>query len=149
MSTPCSITAKCNDGKLRTIYCHYDGHLFSAGQVLFEHFQNQKKIEELIRLGDISSLEPSIECPPGHSFKNPTNGHTVFCMRDRKQKGSSFEAYVGDTLRECIRENFQAFNYFWDGQEWMLVNYYYDDKKVEWIVECKILEKIEEPCDTI
>ena len=144
MSTSCSITIKCQDKKIRTIYCHYDGYLSAAGQTLLNHFQSQKKIEQLVRLGDISSLEYSIDCPPGHTFENPTNGHTISYIRDRKQTGSSFEAYVGETLRECMRENCQAFNYFWDGQEWMTVNHYHDTKKWEWVTECKILEKIVE-----
>jgi hypothetical protein len=118
MGTPSSITAKCNDGKFRTIYCHYDGYVAYNGVILFKHYQDQQKIEEMLALGDISSLKESIECPEGHSFESPSEGNTVFYGRDRGEDGS--EAFAADSLLVCRFDNKQDYNYYWDGKNWYI-----------------------------
>lgn len=42
------------------IYCHYDGYPSNNGKILLEHYNNTNKIMELLALGDISTLAPSI-----------------------------------------------------------------------------------------
>jgi hypothetical protein len=115
MATPSSITAKCNDGRFRTIYCHFDGHVSHNGVILFENYQDQQKIEELMALGDISSLDKSIECPEGHSFENPIKGYSVFYGRDRGEKVKPYSSF---SLITCRFDNKQDYNYYWDGENW-------------------------------
>jgi hypothetical protein len=38
-----------------SIYCHWDGHIETNGKILFENY-NREKTEQLIALGNISSL---------------------------------------------------------------------------------------------
>lgn len=47
-------------GRVRGIYCHYDGDLEGVGAVLRKHYLDLKKIEELISLGPISCLRENI-----------------------------------------------------------------------------------------
>lgn len=105
MSTHSSITAKCKDGKFRSIYCQFDGYLEHVGKVLFEHFQDQQKIEDMMSLGDMSSIEASIEC-------------SVFYKRDRGE--NDVDCCVCDSKDECFEQNDQAYNYFWDGEKWFV-----------------------------
>lgn len=47
-------------GKVRSIYCHFDGYPSGVGKTLLEHYRSTAKVEELIALGDISALAPEI-----------------------------------------------------------------------------------------
>jgi len=118
MSTHSSITAKCNDGKFRSIYCQFDGYIDGNGQILFEHYQDQQKIEDMMALGDMSSLDVSIECPEGHSYETPVEGYSRFYGRDRGKK--DIDCLICDTLEECLNKNDQCYNYFWDGEKWLV-----------------------------
>ena len=44
---------------VKSVYCHWDGYLEHNGAILQEHY-NSAKANELVSLGDLSSLRPSI-----------------------------------------------------------------------------------------
>ncbi len=117
MATPSSITAKCNDGRFRTAYCHSDGFVDHNGVILFEHFQDQQKIEDMLALGDMSFLQPSIECPEGHSFTIGIKGYSIFYGRDR---GEEVKPCSSSSLITCRSDNKQPYNYYWDGKDWYI-----------------------------
>jgi hypothetical protein len=92
------------------VYCHWDGYLDHNGKILQEHY-NSAKANNLVALGDISSLRKGVEIPEGveHTFDNPADGVTVFYGRDRGETGvdfrsvNSFELFlkrVSDTCAE-------------------------------------------------
>lgn len=56
MSTRSRIGMKMPDGTIKSIYCHWDGYPEGVGKVLEKYYNDPKKIEELLDLGDISSL---------------------------------------------------------------------------------------------
>lgn len=56
MSTRGRIGLKLSDGKIKSIYVHYDSYEEGVGKMLKEHYNDPKKIEELLNLGDISVL---------------------------------------------------------------------------------------------
>lgn len=58
MSTKSRIAYEEASGKIRSIYCHYDGYLRHNGQILFDYY-NKNNIEELLDLGDLSVLDKS------------------------------------------------------------------------------------------
>lgn len=118
MSTRCSITAKCEDGKFRSVYCHFDGYPDGAGATLLNSYVDQKKIEAMLALGDMSQLCDSIECPEGHSYSDSVDGHSVFYGRDRGE--TDVECLVKDSRNECHEKNSQAYDYFWDGENWLI-----------------------------
>lgn len=101
MSTRSTITAKFSDGKYRSVYCHFDGYIDGVGKTLANHYNTQTSIESLISNGGISVLRQTIE-------------DTEFYARDR---GEEIEIAVDPTLRVVKR---QEYNYFWDGEEWMV-----------------------------
>lgn len=96
MATRSTITVKCNDGKYRAIYCHFDGYLDGVGADLLQHYNNQEAAERLIANGDCSSLE--------NSYKN---------------SGEDCPAVIGETREGCrdLRGT-ESYNYFWDGARW-------------------------------
>jgi len=49
------------NGMARIIYCHWDGYLSNNGKILKENYNDINKINELLSLGDISSLDTTVE----------------------------------------------------------------------------------------
>ena len=78
MATRSFIGKKLDDGKVRFIYCHYDGDPESNGRVLLEHY-NLGNIDRLLDNGDLSTLGKRIDpMSSEHSFSNPEYGTCVF-----------------------------------------------------------------------
>jgi hypothetical protein len=45
---------------VKSVYCHWDGYLQHNGSLLEKHYSNSPKVNNLIALGDLSSLRPEI-----------------------------------------------------------------------------------------
>jgi len=45
---------------VRAVYCHWDGYLEHNGSLLQKHYAASPKVNNLIALGDLSSLRPEI-----------------------------------------------------------------------------------------
>jgi len=81
---------------VKSIYCHWDGYLEHNGKILLEHY-NSAKANELVSLGDLSSLRPEIgvehpfsrfETKMSDSEWDETYGNQcTFYGRDRKETG--------------------------------------------------------------
>ena len=87
MSTRSTISIQTPEGDIRTIYCHYDGYLSHTGALLHTYYNTQEKVEDLIALGDLSSLREKLTPDPTspHSFVTPQEDVTVAYHRDRGQ----------------------------------------------------------------
>lgn len=103
MATRSRIGIENEDGKVSSIYCHWDGYPDNNGKILVEHYTDREKVKELIALGSISTLKENvapIETLPDitgvrmmkkfkvitnsvHSFDNPQEGVTIAYHRDR------------------------------------------------------------------
>ena len=46
--------------KIKAVYCHNDGYLAHNGCILDSHYQDESKVDELLKHGDISSLGNNI-----------------------------------------------------------------------------------------
>ena len=49
-----------NSKAVKSIYCHWDGYLEHNGSILEKHYPNSPKVNNLIALGDLSSLGTQI-----------------------------------------------------------------------------------------
>ena len=61
MSTRGRIGIKQSDGSIKSIYVHFDSYPEGVGATLNKYYTDRKKIEELLDLGDISSLGKSYD----------------------------------------------------------------------------------------
>jgi hypothetical protein len=113
MSTRSLINVKCSDGKVKSIYVHFDG--YAHLETLQTHYNSQELAEQLISLGDLSSLGKSAGTPPqGHSFDDPVEGYCVAYGRDRGEKNT--EAGVFDDFESARKQDRgQDYIYEWDG----------------------------------
>ena len=60
MATRSTIAMKTDEGKFRTVYCHWDGYPSYNGAMLNQHYTDPAKIKSLIDLGSISSLNEEV-----------------------------------------------------------------------------------------
>ncbi len=60
MSTNSTIIVEV-DGKVKSIYCHWDGHIDSVGFTLRDNFGTQELAEAVVALGDCSSIASAVD----------------------------------------------------------------------------------------
>ena len=60
MATRSTIALEFADGTIGQVYCHWDGYLAHNGKILFENYSNPFVLRDLIDLGSLSSLRPTI-----------------------------------------------------------------------------------------
>lgn len=117
METRSTIAIQNTDGTVKSIYCHWDGYLENNGKILFEHYKDVNKINELISLGFLSSLEKNIHpTTETHSFDNREKDVCVFYGRDRKDTDVEYNTYknIDEYYQEC---GFEEFNYLFKVNE--------------------------------
>ena len=119
MATRSNIAYKTPEGKIRSVYCHWDGYPAHNGEMLVRNYQQARKIAQLVEMGQISSLDEDVFPTPnsGHSFDSPEEGVTVFYGRDRG------ETMVGTQEFEDIPswiDNMEEYAYLWNGKEWLV-----------------------------
>jgi len=117
MATRSLINVKCTNGKIRSIYCHWDGadHL----PILQKHYGTQELAEKLVSLGDLSGLAESCECPEGHSYDSAIKGYCVYYHRDRGDSWERHQPLEFDSFEEAADQNCgQQYIYEFDGNNW-------------------------------
>jgi hypothetical protein len=122
--------------KCKSVYCHWDGYLEHNGAILLEHFDSSKA-NELVGLGDLSSLRPEIGVKHPFSCLDPEAGSDyeqrygnmcTFYDRDRGETectwsvDHSFEDFL-DRARGCGAE----FYYIMRDGEWYVGTTYESD----------------------
>lgn len=118
MSTRSNIAIKKEDGSVVSIYCHWDGYESHHMPILKEHYNTVEKVEALIALGNLSSLDNSIECPENHSIDNDIEGYCVFYDRDKGEDKQ--EAIVWDSKEAYLQESdsWVEYKYLFEDNEW-------------------------------
>lgn len=120
MSTRSHIGIRNADDSISYIYCHFDGYPGGVGTVLKEYYQDRFKIQSLLNLGDISSLNENVspEKDQKHTFDDPAPGVTVAYHRDR---GESLKDTRTRITKEPIEHSDfldQEYAYLFEGTAW-------------------------------
>lgn len=108
-----------DDGSILAVYCHWDGYPSNNGRILLEHYQDPRKVDQLIDLGNLSSLGENLG--EKHDFDNRPEGVCTFYGRDR-----------GETDTQATRFENQAD--FWKAEGWMGIEFVYLRENGEWWV---------------
>ena len=104
MGTRSTIALEYADGTVEQVYCHWDGYLSHNGKILLDHYSNPFILRDLIDLGDLSSLRPTIGTKHAFSqfelraeevagFKLLTENMCTFYGRDRGEEGASAKKF--------------------------------------------------------
>lgn len=93
-------------GRVRGVYCHYDGYPEGVGQTLIDNYSNDAIVNELLALGALSSLGSTLD-------------NTVAYHRDRGEELDIEEFDSLEAAREYARFDAGAeYMYIWDGVRW-------------------------------
>lgn len=117
MATRSTIAKLNRDGTVTSIYCHFDGAPYGVGATLAEHYTDPTKIDQLLVLGDLSSLAEEIGAK--HDFDNPTPGQCLFYGRDRGEYGT--EALLHESTEQWLDSRSGSgceYGYLWNGDAW-------------------------------
>ena len=105
MGTRSTIALEYADGTVEQVYCHWDGYLAHNGQILQEYYSNPFILRDLIDLGDLSSLRPTVGTKHAFSqfelraeevagYKLLTEDMCTFYGRDRGEDGVSAKKFA-------------------------------------------------------
>ena len=108
MSTRSFIAKQIGDDEYLTIYCHSDGYLSYNGAMLIDHYNTEEKVDELLKLGDLSCLCQKLNPDPTkpHSFDYGERQKDVTVAYGRDRGETNIEA------RTCSMEKLD------DPQNW-------------------------------
>jgi len=119
MATRSTIALEFADGTIGQVYCHWDGYLAHNGKMLLEYYSNPFIMRDLIDLGDLSSLRPTIgtKHPFSHydmedmtlvEYSHLYKDMTTFYGRDRGEVGSEARYYndINDYFNKCEHQEY-------------------------------------------
>lgn len=117
MATRSNIAMKTKEGKIVSVYCHWDGYVANNGKILLENYTDIDKIEALVALGSISSLGEQIGDKQDFDNRDTQKDEwTLFYSRDRGEQ-LSIQEY--DDIPSWIAD-MEEYAYLWNGQEWLV-----------------------------
>lgn len=102
MSTRSFIAKQIGDDEYLTIYCHSDGYLSYNGAMLIDHYNTEEKVDELLKLGDLSclcqKLNPDPTKPHSFDYGERQKDVTVAYGRDRGETNIEARTYSMEKL---------------------------------------------------
>lgn len=132
MSTHAGIGKLQADGSVKAIYCHHDGYPSYVGEILKFVYNNDKIVDKLIELGDISVLGEKGIGPKEneeHSFEHPIDGITVAYHRDRGEDKRIRQFGSEEDYLENGPDRLDSFYlYLFKNNEWYIADIKYDDR---------------------
>ena len=131
MSTRSRISIINSDGKVRSIYCHHDGYLDYVGKKLVDFYDNEKVINELLDLGDLSSLgnnpvsDKQYWKRQSNPFEFQYNEEFCIAYRDRGETDVDAKEFNSfDEFKEVFPYLQEEYNYVFMNGKW----YYCEDE---------------------
>jgi hypothetical protein len=108
MATRSLIGIRLPSGNLRGIYCHFDGYPTGVGETLKEHYTEGNRVEQLLKLGDISFLGESL-------------GKTVAYHRDRGENLTPNWQTSATRLEDEMKRHGADYAYIFEGGNWEVI----------------------------
>jgi hypothetical protein len=145
-----SLIAVVHGNNYKTVYCHWDGYLSHNGRILQEHYDSAKA-NNLVALGNISSLQPNIgeKHPfskfdtdmPDQEFEEKYGNMCTFYGRDRDEPYQEFKTYTSkEELVESFNNVWAEFCYIMKDGVW----YMFDQDNTELRLLSEELAKVTE-----
>ena len=115
-----SIIGKLNpDNTVTYIYCQYDGYYKGGvGQKLDEHYQDENKINQLLELGDLSTLGEEIGYQ--QKFDDRKTHVKEFCLAYGRDRGEDDVDAQSISLDEYLKEDVHGkyYKYLYRDGKW-------------------------------
>jgi hypothetical protein len=123
----------------KSVYCHWDGYLEYNGSLLHKHYDSAKA-NNLVALGDLSSLKPEIGIQHAFGYHGTEMSAEVyeaqfgnmctFYGRDRGEKNVEFQTDMSfDSFIERVQGNGCEWYYIMRDGVWYVGNVYESDSQ--------------------
>ena len=113
MATRSYIGVRNTDSSVDYIYCHFDGYPEHNGQILAEHYTNPNRVDELLKLGDLSVLGKFI----GEKMDFDKRVKDT-CLAYGRDRGESNVGKKNSGYDELITNQNVDYVYVFDGDYW-------------------------------
>jgi len=113
MATRSYIGVRNLDSSVDYIYCHFDGYPDGVGAILTEFYTNNNRVNELMKLGDLSILGKFIG--EKQDFNNRVKDCCLAYGRDRNEPNTSVK---NSDYKELINDKGVSYVYIFDGDYW-------------------------------
>ena len=117
MATRSNIAYKDEDGKIVSIYSHWDGYPECNGVILTEHYTSLDKIKALVALGSISSL--GAELGDKQDFDNKDSQKDEWTLAYHRDRGEQLVISKYNDIPSWI-DDMEEYAYLWDGNDWLV-----------------------------
>lgn len=113
----------------KSIYCHWDGYPSHNGKILLEFYNTDEKVNELLSLGNISSLREKLKPEDGqeHDFDNPAKNVTIAYHRDRGEPLEFWTEGCGEDYFYVFHESEWYFKSTYDDDDYYNLKDYFDN----------------------
>ena len=105
MSTHAAIGIRLNDGRIKAIYCHFDGYVQHIGKMLTTHFNSMEKAVELVNEGELRSVD----------VDKDGNVELEHFVEDFEKREIEYYDTMEDMLN-AFRNSDREFIYLWDDE---------------------------------
>jgi hypothetical protein len=114
MATRCRIGIQNQDNTVSSIYCHFDGYQSGVGDMLYKHYRDREKLQQLIELGDISYLGVDLDST---------------CAYHRGQRGEELnKARIDSSLESFANSDYEQYGYVYLREGGWIVHVDYSDE---------------------
>lgn len=117
MATRSNIAYKTPEGKIRSIYCHWDGYPAHNGEMLIRFYQETSKIAQLVDLGSLSAL--GAEVGEKQDFDDKATQNDDWTLAYHRDRGERLIIREYDDIPSWI-EDMEEYAYLWNGREWLV-----------------------------
>jgi hypothetical protein len=120
MATRSNIAMKTPEGRIVSIYCHWDGYPEHNGEMLRRYYNTTAKVAELISLGSLSSLREEIG--EQHDFNARYEDNDIrqnWCMAYHRDRGEELRISTYNDIPSWIAD-MEEYAYLWNGKEWLV-----------------------------
>jgi hypothetical protein len=117
MATRSNIAYRTPEGRIVSIYCHWDGYPAHNGEMLRRYYTTTDKIVDLISLGSISSLNKEIG--EKQDFDDKSTQHDDWTLAYNRDRGEQLVVNTYDDIPSWI-EDMEEYAYLWNGREWLV-----------------------------
>ena len=87
MATRSNIAYKTPEGKIRSVYAHYDGYPENNGKILIDNYDTTEKVAALVALGSISTL--GIQVGEQQDFDDRESQNKDWTLAYHRDRGKS------------------------------------------------------------
>jgi hypothetical protein len=117
MATRSNIAYKTPEGKIRSVYAHWDGYPEHNGKILVDNYTDIEKIKALVELGSISSLGAKLG--EQQDFDDRSTQKDDWTLAYHRDRGEELVVNEYDDIPSWIAD-MEEYAYLWNGQDWLV-----------------------------